>query len=285
LIRCASRRFLRPSGAGLLKHDPLPRVALRPPRGGLRSTRGYIPSPPRGEELRCQEVRQDARHGDARPGSRRTGPSVLLAPAHLQAWAKRACDERHVLANQARQDPTARPARARRPIKPSQTAATGDQAAARPPGTRTDRQSKFGTFFLTYPLVRSMLGTRPGVRRPARANARPGRKGGTFAPCSEPRQVWSGPRWLPGHLEASLPHCLVASLPHCLIASLPGGLVAFSKERTRIEPNFPPWRYRKRGFAPKNEPNQTRSGSWPCPGNASSRRGNALVVRPGSALR
>jgi len=139
-------------------------------------------------------------------------------------------------------DPAFLAADARRPIKPSEAAVPGDQAAARPPARvpLDNRQSKFGTFFLTHPMVRYMLGIRAGGA-PAPPRERPGRKGGTFALCSEPRQVWSGPPWLPGYLAAWRPRCVEASLPRCLEPSLPS-----QKRRTRIEPNFPPWRYRKR---------------------------------------
>ena len=42
--------LLCPSGAHGVTRDLLPRVALRPLLGGLRSTRGYNPTPLRGEK-------------------------------------------------------------------------------------------------------------------------------------------------------------------------------------------------------------------------------------------
>ncbi len=45
------RRFLRPVRGGTVTTRMNPRVALRPPCGGLRCTRGYMPAPLRGERL------------------------------------------------------------------------------------------------------------------------------------------------------------------------------------------------------------------------------------------
>ena len=59
--RCTLRAVLHPAGADGLWGIPVPRVPLRPPCGGLRSTRGYELEPLRGQEGTADSVTDPAR--------------------------------------------------------------------------------------------------------------------------------------------------------------------------------------------------------------------------------
>jgi len=92
-----------------------------------------------------------------------------------------------------------------------------------------------GTVYVRYTAGRAPARPRERPAGPQRRNVR------TVLRTATGMERAALVTWSPGGLVASLPRCLIASLPHCLEASLPS-----QKRRTRIEPNFPPWRYRKR---------------------------------------
>jgi hypothetical protein len=117
------------------------------------------------------------------------------------------------------------------PVHRSATGGGHDDRAsntpARPAGSPppiANRQStiEIRNILLDVPDGMVYVRSTSGGGAPAPPRERPGRKGGTFAPCSEPRQVWSAPPWSPG----------------CLEAWLPGGLVAFSKKKNANRTQF-----------------------------------------------